>query len=112
MISAQFGVTGTLGVGYQNRRISEYSNNINNNVILEYKGSGYYAALTPGIVFFPIPKFGLSASLGSLGYSRYRYDFPTGGGPAPAGYENTGSTFGASFGLDRLQLGGTYYFGR
>ena len=112
MLTEQFGIVGTLGAGYQNLRFQNYGGS-NNQTIFDYKASGYYAGLTPGIVFFPIPKLGLSASIGSLGYSRYNYDYPTGtASPVPANYESTSSDFGASFGLDQLQFGGTYYFGR
>jgi hypothetical protein len=109
MLTEQFGIVGTLSGGYQSSRDSQY----NSNVILEYKGSGYYAELTPSIIFFPIPKLGISASIGSLAYNRLNYDYPSSANnPAPNGYENTTSTFGARFGLDQLQFGGNYYFGR
>ena len=112
MLTEQFGITGTLGAGYQNQRYQNYGPN-GNQTILTYKGSGYYATLTPGIVFFPVPKLGLSACIGALGYSRFSYDYPEGTGAAtPKGYENTNSDFGASFGLSQLVFGGTYYFGR
>lgn len=112
MLTEQFGILGTLGVGFQNQRDYNLNNNGNNPVILEYKSSGYYADLTPGIVFFPIPKLGLTASIGSLSFNRLNYDFPSNAGTAPNGYENKSSTFGASFGLSQLLFGGTYYFGR
>jgi hypothetical protein len=109
MFTEQFGVTGALGLGYQSTKSSEY----NGNNILEYKGSGFYANITPAIVFFPIPKLGISASIGSLGYSQLNNDYQTGPNIIPpAGYENKTSTFGANFGLSQLQFGGTYYFGR
>ncbi|MDO7848977.1 outer membrane beta-barrel protein [Hymenobacter sp. M29] len=108
MLTEQFGVLGTLSGGYQSSRDSQY----NGNVIQEFKNSGYYAELTPGIIFFPIPKLGISASIGSLAYNHLSYDYPTASNnPAPAGYESTASTFGARFGLDQLLFGGTYYFG-
>jgi hypothetical protein len=113
MITEQFGVLGTLGVGYQRTRDYNYSGNGNNSVIIEAKGSGYYAELTPGIIFFPIPKLGISASIGSLTFNHLSYDFPAvPGTTAPSNYENTSSSFGAGFGLSQLQFGGTYYFGR
>lgn len=112
MLTEQFGFTGMLGAGYQNQRFQDYGGN-NNPTVITFTGSGYYAALTPGIVFFPVPKLGLSASIGSLGYSRFSYDYPEGTGTtAPKEYESTTSDFGASFGLNQLQFGGTYYFGR
>ena len=114
MLTEQFGFTGLLGAGYQSTHIYNYNDfGTGRPVAVDYKGSGYYASLTPGIVFFPIPKLGLGASIGSLGYSHMSYDYPTGRGfTAPMGYESTTSDFGASFGLSQLLLSGTYYFGR
>ena len=112
MLSEQFGILGTLGGGYQNVRQYDYSGNGGNALIAEQKASGLYAALTPGIIFFPVPKFGISASLGSLGYSRLNYDYPTNSGTKPNGYEESSSTLGASFGFNQLQFGGTLYLGR
>jgi outer membrane protein W len=109
MFTEQFGVTGALGAGYQSTKHSEYSG-VN---IQDYKASGFYADITPAIVFFPIPKLGISASIGSLGYSQFNNDYPTGPNTAaPSGFESKSSTFGANFGLSQLQFGGTYYFGR
>lgn len=110
MITEQFGVVGTLNGGYQTEKESQYINN--GMQISERKGSGLYAGLMPSIVFFPIPKLGLSASIGELGYSRMNYDYPTNSGPTPSNYENKYSGLGANFGLDQLQFGGTFYFGR
>ncbi|ALW84347.1 hypothetical protein AUC43_04125 [Hymenobacter sedentarius] len=113
MISDQFGVLGTLGAGFQVAKDHAYSSNSGNATIIDFKGSGYYAELTPGIIFFPVPKFGVSASIGSLAFNRYKYDYPNyPNTTTPAGYESTSSTFGAGFGFDRLMFGGTYYFGR
>ena len=111
MFSEQFGVTGNLGAGYQSGTRFQYIGNTND--AYELNSSGYYAELTPGIVFFPIPKFAINASIGSLGYSRVNNDFPK--GPflqEPDNFEDTSSTFGASFGLSQLQFGGTFFFGR
>ncbi|GAB3635503.1 hypothetical protein GCM10027422_10930 [Hymenobacter arcticus] len=99
MVSDQFGFTGTLGAGYQRAR-SPYGSDDNAN--------GFYAGLTPGLVFFPIPKLALGASIGGLNYS-YLTTKITGIGNADK-YES--STFGANFGLSQLLFSGTYYFGR
>ena len=112
MLSDQFGVLGTLNGGYQSTRDLEYSSDRNSAVVQETKASGLYAGLTPGIIFFPIPKFGISAAIGGLGFSRLNYDYPTNSGTVPGGYERTQSDFGLTFGLDQLKFGGTYYFGR
>ncbi len=112
MLSEQFGFVGTLGGGYQTVRDYAYTNNNNNSLISESKASGYYAGLTPSIVFFPIPKLGLTASIGSLSFDHLNYDYPTNQGNTPNGYEDSENSFGASFGLSQLQFGGTWYFGR
>ena len=118
MLNTQFGLTGRLGAGYQrlNGDVDGYNaiNGINNYFTGKNTSAGYYADLTPGIVFFPVPKFGLNASLGSLGFSHYsltdsRYN-DTNGGSQSRGDKN--NNFTANFGLDAFQLGGTYYFGR
>ena len=107
MLSEQFGVLGTLGAGYQSGFAPNYSDN-NPGRIIETKTSGYYAALTPGVIFFPIPKFGLSASIGNLGYEQANVKQSD----DVDGESEKYSSFGASFGLSQLQFGGTYYFGR
>ena len=107
MLTEQFGVLGTLGAGYQRGFTPSFVNNSTGNV-LDTKSSGFYAGLTPGIIFFPIPKFGISASVGSLGYERLgvtRSDDSD-------GESRTISNFGAGFGFDQLLLGGTFYIGR
>lgn len=104
MLTDQFGLVGTFGGGYQyNRNINVYGpvGSMSSN---ETKQKGYYANLTPGIIYFPIPKLGISATVGSLAYSRLK-ETPTSGEPVT-------TNFGASFGLSQLQFGGTYYFGR
>ncbi|MCB2380196.1 outer membrane beta-barrel protein [Hymenobacter sp. BT635] len=115
MLSEQFGVVGTLGGGYQSLKRYDYINNgpMGGIQISEQKASGFYAGLTPGIIFFPVPKLGISASIGGLGYDRLNYDYPTNtGGSAPSDFEASSSVFGANFGLDQLQFGGTFYLGR
>ena len=112
MLNTQFGLTGRLGAGYQrlneNRDGYNDANGITNYFTGTNTSAGYYADLTPGIVFFPVPKFGLNASLGSLGFSHYsltdsRND--TNGGSQSRGDKN--NSFTANFGLDAFQLGGT-----
>ncbi|MDJ0366153.1 hypothetical protein QMK33_13420 [Hymenobacter sp. H14-R3] len=98
MVSEQFGFTGTLGGGYQHVKSSS-----------AYDGqNGFYAGLTPGLVFFPIPKLAIGASIGGLNYSRLSYK--ANGFNGSDTYSS--STFGANFGLSQLLFSGTYYFGR
>ncbi|GAA4038906.1 hypothetical protein GCM10022409_25710 [Hymenobacter glaciei] len=114
MVSEQFGFTGNLGAGYQREHYQTYyGGNSTSPDLLEINGSGFYAGLTPGIVFFPIPRLGLNASMGALAYNHSNYKYPTGVNVVgPVDYTNTTSYFGANFGLSQLQFGGTYYFGR
>lgn len=100
MLSEQFGFLGTLGAGYQRSFTPTYTDP---STTLSVTRSGYYASLTPGVIFFPVPKFGISASVGYLGYDHVNVQ------PSAS---QTVSNFGASFGLDQLTFGGTFYFGR
>ncbi|MDB5234264.1 MAG: hypothetical protein JWR44_1257 [Hymenobacter sp.] len=111
----QFAVIGTMGGGYQHAKSYAYLYNNGGNlpIATTYKGNGYYAELTPGIIFFPIPRIGISASIGSLGFSHFNNDVPeTAGFTPPNSYKNTSDNFSSGFGLDHLAFGGTYYFGR
>ena len=56
-----------------------------------------YLAVTPGLAFFPIPRFGLEASLRGLSYS---------------GNFNNRHSFDFGFGLQNIQFGAAYYFGK
>ena len=104
MLTDQFGLVGTLGGGYQYNRITNTFGPAGNMGSSEIKQKGYYASLTPGIIYFPVPKLGISATLGSLAFSRLK--------ETPNASEPVSTDFGASFGLNQLQFGGTYYFGR
>jgi hypothetical protein len=104
MLTDQFGLVGTLGGGYQYNRTNTFYGQGGNIGFVETKQKGYYAVLTPGIIYFPIPKLGISATVGSLAYSRLK--------ETPSGGETVVTDFGATFGLNQLQFGGTYYFGR
>ena len=104
MLTDQFGLVGTLGGGYQYNRTTNVFGPAGNMSTNETKQKGYYAGLTPGIVYFPIPKLGISATVGSLAYSWLK--------ETPNASEPVTADFGASFGLNQLQFGGTYYFGR
>lgn len=56
-----------------------------------------YVSVTPGLAFFPVPRFGLEASLRGLTYAT---DF------------NNASTLDLGFSLSNFQLGAAYYFGK
>jgi hypothetical protein len=101
MLGEQFGVLGTLGGGYARTFTPMF---IGPTTVIEEETNGAYASLTPGIIFFPIPKFGISATIGYLGYDRtWTEDSST---------DLKSSGFGASFGINQLFFGGTYFFGR
>ncbi|MET4074081.1 hypothetical protein [Hymenobacter sp. UYCo722] len=104
MLTDQFGLVGTFGAGYQYNRTTNIYGPAGNMSAAENKQQGYYASLTPGIVYFPIPKLGISATVGNLAYSRLK--------ETPNSNERITTDFGASFGLSQLQFGGTWYFGR
>ncbi|MBH8560218.1 hypothetical protein [Hymenobacter negativus] len=110
MLSEQFGLTTMLGAGYEsdnNVSQSLYYNNYGNPSIYysTRKLTGFYAALTPGIIFFPVPKLGLTASIGSLSYSRLKVKNDN-------NIDQTLNSLDAGFGLSQLQFGAGYYFGR
>lgn len=105
MVSEQFGVLGTLGAGYQN---TFYPFNGGNNSVIEVKRRGFYANLTPGVIFFPVSKFGITASIGNLGYDQASMTRNN----DPDNEDSETSTFGASFGFSQLLFGGTFFLGR
>ncbi|RZJ87110.1 MAG: hypothetical protein EOO60_12570 [Hymenobacter sp.] len=107
MFTDHFGLAGTLNAGY-----------------LHYTGKGTYiggsntstskgfaTALTPSIVFFPIPKFSVGASIGGVGYTHATSRAESDTNPFNSGTTES-SSFGASFGLNYLAFSGTYYLGR
>lgn len=106
MLNDQFGFTGTLGAGYEHSSQPAGTSTVNQTTL---KADGFYAALTPGLIFLPIPKLGIGASIGGLGYGRLSIKPDTN---APSDYSDVVSTFGASFGLAQLTFSGTYFFGR
>ena len=120
MLTPQFGLTARLGAGYQRFKEDRDGNNLISGTPYYFDGSntnqGYYVNLTPGLIFFPVPKFGLTASMGSLGFSHLSltnssYD-ATNNNPYSQVSKNDSNYFSANFGLDAFQGGGTYYFGR
>jgi hypothetical protein len=109
MLSEQFGITAMLGVGYESNldRTLQYYQGYPYPYpyFSSLKTDGYYAALTPGIVFFPVPKFGLTATIGSLSYNRLKVK-------DNGSIDEVVSSFDAGFGFEQLQFGASYYFGR
>jgi hypothetical protein len=114
MLSEQFGLTATLGAGYESNVMTrQYYQSIGGGYPVPYssklKATGFYGALTPGIIFFPVPKFGLTATIGSLSYNRLKVKNDQAGNNAP---DETASSFDVGFGFSQLQFGANYYFGR
>lgn len=101
MVSEQFGFTGTLGGGYQH---FGQPSNFNDRAT-----KGAYANLTPSIVFFPIPKLAIGASIGGINYAYTSFKTPSSFTDSDT---YASSSFGADFGLSQLLFSGTYYFGR
>lgn len=119
MLTAQFGLTGRLGGGYLKQTDRQTSNEYGVGIAsyqYDNSGSGYYGDLTPGIIFLPVPKFGISLSMGALSFNHSNTESVntanSGGTTSSVGYEGTTNYFGARFGFDYLLLGTTYYFGR
>ena len=104
MLADQFGFTGTFGGGYERDSQPAATSSSAN-----LKANGFYAGLTPGLIFLPIPRLGLGASIGGLSYSRLSVKPENN---TNSNYDDTVSTFGANFGLAQLTFSGTYFFGR
>lgn len=111
MFTDNFGVFGNLNAGYQNVRTQDYSAT-NPTLTADTRGTGYYVALTPGISYWPVRAFSVSATMGSLDFSRLNYDYPTNSGATPNNYDNHTNDFGARFGLNQFVLSATYFIGR
>jgi hypothetical protein len=101
LLSEQFGFTGTLGAGYT--RIDQGQPNVS------VVSNGFYAGITPGIIYFPIPKVGIGASIGTIGYTSQQTKVP---GATGNSQEYKSTNFGANFGLNQLTFSGSFYFGR
>jgi len=111
MLTNNFGIFGNLNGGYQRVHNQDYSAT-NPTLTADTKGAGYYVALTPGISYWPVRAFSVSATMGSLDFSRLSYDYPTNSGAAPSDYSNHTNDFGARFGLNQFVLSATYFIGR
>jgi hypothetical protein len=105
MLTDQFGFTGTLGAGYAHDSQPASTNSSS----YDLKTNGFYAALTPGLIFLPIPRLGLGASIGGLSYNRLSVKPDNG---SSTNSDDIISTFNANFGLAQLTFSGTYFFGR
>ncbi len=108
MLTDHFGLTGTLNAGYNHGTTKTTSDN---NGGSNSTSNGFSAGLIPSIVFFPVPKFSVGASIGGIGYSHATGKVDVDNNALYSG-TNSSSTFGANFGLSYLAFSGTYYVGR
>lgn len=71
------------------------------------------ASLSPGFTFFPTDHFGLEISMGGLSYGRSKLKDKPEGTEVPDTWEddNTETSLDASFGLQGLSIGATWYLG-
>lgn len=80
----------------------------------KYSQTGLNIGVSPGLTFFPSPKWGVDFALqGILGFNSYtnKVETPAVGGVAVSDTETTGSNFNIGFGLNP-SLGLHYYMGR
>ena len=107
MFTDHFGLVGTLNANYNHgTSTSSYATGSSRGT-----NNGFSTGLTPSIVFFPVPKFSIGASIGNIGYSYSTNEVEVYDNMLASG-TNRGSSFGANFGLSYLAFNGTYYFGR
>ncbi|GAB3231031.1 hypothetical protein GCM10027346_17130 [Hymenobacter seoulensis] len=105
-----FGLYGQLSAGFSyNQGKSESS--AANRPPMKNSGHSIFTNITPALVFFPTAKLGLELAFGNIGYSR-----TTSESKDPLYYQSdrkeTYSGFGATFSLNNLALGASYYIGR
>ncbi|MCB2380195.1 outer membrane beta-barrel protein [Hymenobacter sp. BT635] len=105
---------GHLGAGYQGFRSESISASplVANDSESLTTGSGYYAQLAPGFVFFPSAKLGLEVSLQGLLYRRTKNETTRDDLTTPTPLKSTSSRFEAGIGLSNLQIGAAFYLGR
>jgi hypothetical protein len=106
MFTDHFGLVGTLNATY-----NHFNQDYPNSAVLTttYKGNGFGSTLIPSLVFFPVPKFALGASIGGLSYTHTKGKSEGNGVTTDTG---SSSIFGATLGLNNLAFSGTYFFGR
>ncbi|PJJ48406.1 outer membrane protein with beta-barrel domain [Hymenobacter chitinivorans DSM 11115] len=112
MVSDNAGFFGQVAAGYSSGHSETEGTN---SYAATDKSKGGYAFLMPGFVYFPLPKLGLEATFGSVGYSKSTWESSaTSFNPQePARTsKNTESGFGATFALSSLSLGAAFYLGR
>ncbi|MBG8554478.1 outer membrane beta-barrel protein [Hymenobacter guriensis] len=76
---------------------------------IETSNKGVYAALTPGLVYFPVPKVGLEVTLNGIRYASLKEKTDYGNNNTQE-ITNTGFDFG--LGVEDVNLGISFYLGR
>lgn len=109
MFTDQFGLTGTLGAFYAHGSSDNQGYNSTDYYTGHGSGNSLSATLTPGLVYLPVRRLALSASLGSLSYGYGRGTQRNSDGSTR---DTKSSSFGTFFGLSYLTLSGTYFFRR
>lgn len=112
MLSDNFGLTGTLGigVGFGSSKIEEKDGNTTTTVDGP-KSTTLEFGLTPGIVFFPTNKIGLEANFGFVGFSSTTRRRDLGGGNETKTV-TTDIGFGANTIRPAFSLGFRYYLAK
>ncbi|AYA38041.1 hypothetical protein D3Y59_13920 [Hymenobacter oligotrophus] len=105
---SQFGLVGTLGAGYRENWDKYKATDPRFN----YHGRGGYAEFTPGVVYFPVPKVGIEASFGNIGYSYFRNKQEQPSNSRVERQEFTSRSFAANLSLRNFALGASLYLGR
>ncbi|WBA41242.1 outer membrane beta-barrel protein [Hymenobacter canadensis] len=77
--------------------------------VVKDNNRGFSSNITPGFVFFPTNKLGLELTLGYLGY--YRAKTVQEKTDQMQEWRRENSSFGASFGLQYLNIGASFYLG-
>lgn len=103
------GFFGQLAGGLQSRK-TEYDTSRPGDFDDRIEGSGGFANLTPGFVYFPTEKFGIELTLGNFGFSSLKSDY-TSDNPNFRPYEVKESGVNANFGLRNLSVGAFFYLG-
>lgn len=108
LLGPYFGLKGRLAASYS-RNSYDY-NNAGPNGASYSRNTGYSLGtnLVPSLLFFPVPKLALEASLGGLYYSYGRAT----SSPNVINGDSRSNNFAANFGLSYLTLGGTFFPGR
>lgn len=108
LLGPYFGLKGRLAASYSRTSYGYTDAGPNGASYSRSTGYGLGTNLVPSLLFFPVPKLALEASVGGLYYSYSRAT----SSPNVLNSESRGNSFSANFGLSYLALGGTFFPGR